>query len=188
MKLIRTLILSAVAAASMSAMAATDGVANATQSVGTFTNTLGNTPAVGIRVFGLKDATILANTPALPTRWGNLPAVADSFCVANTTGAAVTIRFTSPGLTASGGNVISATSAQSGATTGYHQMVNLATVRLSEFDVILPGNALVIPQPQMDLSNCSNPNVTKVLLAYTGTPGPSVDTFVDTMTVTATLN
>lgn len=187
MKFIRHFALAAIAAASFSAMAATDGVADATQSVGTFTNTFGNTSPVQLRVFGLQDALMVAGAGSVASAYGNFPGVADRFCVAHSTGASVTIRFTSPGITAKSGAILIATDAASGGTLGYHMSVGTDSTPANLTDVG-QVDSYIVAAPQTSLTDCSNPNVYKSIIRAQGLDGPAVGTFTDLVTVTATLN
>jgi hypothetical protein len=83
MKYVRHLAFAALVAASFSAVAATDSIANPTQSVGIFSNTFSGLSTNSIRVFGLKHAAMLEGAGTVGSRGGDLIGVGDNFCVAN---------------------------------------------------------------------------------------------------------
>lgn len=181
--------LAAIAAASFSVMAATDGVADATQSVGSFTNTFGASASPQIRVFGLQDAVMTSNAVTVGSAFGAAPGDDDSFCVAHSTGASVTLRFTSAGLSAAGSsNSAIATDASTGDTLVYHQSVAINGDPTSYKAIGATDNSFVVSAPQTSLTDCSSPQVYKTIIRANSLQGPTNGVYTDLVTVTATLN
>jgi hypothetical protein len=190
MKFIRHFAIAAIAVASLPAMAATDGVASATQSVGTYSNTFGGTASPQLRVFGLKDAVMTtASAVTVPTPYSTTAlGIADTFCVGHTNGASVTLRFTSAGFDSSDQLWGSAKEVSTGALLSYHQSVGLQNnlnglKNISKFD-----NAFIVTAPQTSVTDCSNPNVYKNTYRPSGDAAPADGIYTDLVTVTATLN
>jgi hypothetical protein len=189
MKFIRHFAIAAIAVASLPAMAATDGVASPTQSVGTYTNTFGGTAAALLRVFGLKDTVMTVGAQAVTTAMGSWPGKADTFCVGHTNGASVTLTFTSTGITSGAepdGNL--ATSTGTGGTVPYHQSVGLLSNLNALQNIFKSQNKFIVTAPQTSVTDCSNPNMYKSVHMAGGGDAPTADIFTDVVTVTATLN
>lgn len=174
------------AGAAASATAATQGTAGDT-SKGEFTVTIGNN-AVGakVRVFGLSDMNFPPNSANVPTPWGNLPGVADGFCVAHSRGGAVKLTFSSPGITAAQGENLIAKSPVTGAKQIYHLDLqaagNGAWTRIN-----LSGDkTFTIAATQSNMDTCSTPNVKKTILLSYGAQPSKTDVFTDVVTITAT--
>jgi hypothetical protein len=188
MKFIRHFAIAAIAVASLPAMAATDGVASATQSIGTYTNTFGGTASPRLRVFGLRDAVMTVGAQNVSTSFGPLPGQADTFCVGHTNGAIVTLRFTSTGFTNSELPAAIATDASTGATILYHQSVGLQSNLNALKNIHKGDNTFIVTAPQTSVTDCSNPNMYKAVLMGDGVDAPASGIYTDLVTVTATLN
>jgi hypothetical protein len=188
MKFIRHFAIAAIAVASLPAMAATDGVASDTQSVGTYTNTFGSTSSARLRVFGLQDTVMTVGSQSVSTSFGPGLGKADTFCVGHTNGASVTLTFTSAGIT-TGNNINNiATDKDTGQVIAYHQSVGLQS-NLDNLKNIFKGDdKFIVTAPQTSVTDCSNPNMYKSVLLVGAGDAPASGIYTDVVTVTATLN
>jgi hypothetical protein len=185
MKFIRHFAIAAIAVASLPAMAATDGVADATQSVGTYTNTFGGTPSPQLRVFGLQDAVMSVGAQSVSTSFGPFPGKADTFCVGHTNGASVILTFTSAGITAGDQTHNAATNNATGELIAYHQSVGLQSNLNALKNIFKGDNTFEVTTPQTSVTDCSNPNMYKAVLMGGAGDAPASGIYTDLVTVTA---
>jgi hypothetical protein len=187
MKFIRHFAIAAIAVASLPAMAATDGVADATQSVGTYSNTFGGRPSTQVRVFGLQDTVMTVGARSVSTSFGPAPGKSDLFCVGQTSGLTVILTFTSAGITGGERQHNIATNNNTGETIAYHQSVGLQSNLNALTNIFKGDNTFEVTTPQTSVTDCSNPNMYKAVLMGGGGDAPASGIYTDLVTVTATV-